>query len=136
MASNDFITQLNAYINTNADLQGLTETIGFSSAVDSIAIADAPGDSQPISMNMDGEEKRNFNYDITIQCSSQQKAEMILYSIFSLLNDVDTNIPSGNGSYNFGNIKASKPGTPMTNGQGVYLFTMSIVAQLDIYERK
>lgn len=131
---NDFIEKLNDFINAKADLQGMHSTINSFSDVDNtVSVMDASSPSDPISVDMMGMERMLFNYSIDVKCKDQQKAYGVIGSIAGLLKDPNIDIESGNNSFFLENIKVAKVGEPMINEQEIYLFSLPISAQLEIF---
>ncbi|MFT8878860.1 MAG: hypothetical protein ABF913_04770 [Oenococcus sp.] len=131
---NDFIEKLNDFINDKADLQGMHSTINSFSDVDNtVSVMDAASPSDPISVDMMGMERMLFNYSIDVKCDDQQKAYGVIGSIAGLLKDPAIDIKSANDSFFLEAIKVAKVGEPMINEHGIYLFSLPISAQLEIF---
>lgn len=131
---NDFTFQLNKFINANADLQGLHSTINsFSDVTETVSLMDAASPNQEIEFDMAGLAKITCNYTVDVKSSDQLKAYQIIASIASLLRGQHLNLQSANDSFFLNDISVSKVGEPMVNEQGVFLFSLPISAQLEIF---
>lgn len=131
---NDFIEQLNKFINDNADLQGLHSTINsFIDSTETVTLLDTQSPTPSKTFDMMGNMQITCNYTVDVKSKDPLKAYQIIYSIASLLRNQKVNIQSANDSFALNSIKVSKVGEPLVDMADNYLFSLPITANLDIF---
>ena len=124
--ANDFVEQLTNRIKS---LTSLPVRVGYLSDEPMIAIYSLPGGSITGGF-MNGDIESNLNYEIAIQHQDNEIAIAQMWKINEYLSDFHTVIDSGNGSYDFEELKVDKPYLDERDEQGMFTHKLSLTATI------
>ncbi|PWU66578.1 minor capsid protein [Gracilibacillus dipsosauri] len=126
----DFMVRLNQQINS---LNLYTNSIiGVLEDDESISIMAMPGGSETVFF--DGVRDKDYNVQINTKSKNQQNCINALTKIYQTLENLNE-LPSSNGSYDFESISTtSLPSLLMYDENGFFIYELSIVAKITIYE--
>lgn len=120
---NQQINSLNLYTNSIIGVLGDSE---------SISIMAMPGGSETVFF--DGVRDKDYNVQINTKSKNQQNCINALTKIYQTLENLNE-LPSSNGSYDFESISTtSLPSLLMYDENGFFIYELSIVAKITIYE--
>lgn len=120
---NQQINSLNLYTNS---------IIGVLEDDESISIMAMPGGSETVFF--DGVRDKDYNVQINTKSKNQQNCINALTKIYQTLENLNE-LPSSNGSYDFESISTtSLPSLLMYDENGFFIYELSIVAKITIYE--
>lgn len=126
----DFMVRLNQQINSlNLYTNSIIGVLGDS---ESISIMAMPGGSETVFF--DGVRDKDYNVQINTKSKNQQNCINALTKIYQTLENLNE-LPSSNGSYDFESISTtSLPSLLMYDENGFFIYELSIVAKITIYE--
>ncbi|EGL47548.1 minor capsid protein [Streptococcus dysgalactiae] len=81
---------------------------------------------------MDGTREVSLPFEIAIKCKENKKAIDTLWFINADLSALDIDLPSTDNSYTFLSLKVDKPGINGKDEQGYFVYSMQVVAKLEI----
>lgn len=126
----DFMLQLNRKINS----LGLfaTSFIGLLGDSDSLSIMAMPGGEEVEYMN--GVRDKDYQVQVNAKSKDQLACLNALTHIYQTLERL-TDLPSGNGSYDFQKVTTqSLPNLVTQDEQGYFIYALNISAKITIYE--
>lgn len=126
----DFLLKLNQKINS-LDLYARS-SIGLLGSDESLSIMAMPGGNETV--YYDGTRDKDYQVQINAKSKNQMNCFNALTEIYQTLENLE-DLPSGNGSYEFGSI--SIPNLPHLiefDEQGYWIYVLSISAKITIYK--
>lgn len=129
--SNDFSVMLVRFINNlGLDLEARLDY--FNEENDLVVNPTAGGKVDML--YMDGTKEISLPFEIAIKSKRNELANNLLWKIHDALSEWDLNIESGNNSYKFLKLQVDKPQVNGRDSQGFFVYTLAIVAKLEIKE--
>lgn len=131
----DFLLKLNQFINAQKLASStldktLTSVIGLLLVGESMSIMAMPGGAEKV--YMDGSRDKAYQVQINIK-SKRQDVAMNALNIIAIKLENLTALPSGNGSYEFQEIKiTSNPSFLQQDEKGFFIWVLSLSAELTI----
>lgn len=130
--NNDFQLNLLKFINglglpIEARLDYLTEQ-------EDLVIYPLPG-GKIIQLFMDGTKEMELAFEVAVKSKDQELANSIMWSINEALSQIDLNIPSKNGSYQFLSLETTKPFLLEKDDQGYFIYLLDLKAILELEEK-
>lgn len=124
----DLLLQLNRYINSQQPFA--KSIIGTLEPTESISVMAMPGGTETV--YYDGMRDKQQQVQINAKSKQQNHCINFLNTIFQKLENL-TELPSGNGSYEFNNIRvAGMPSFIFQDEQGYFFYQLSISVQITI----
>lgn len=127
----NFQIVLLAHVNQIADLPLQARLDYFNDDGDDLVINSLHGGTVDKEY-MDGTREVSLPFEIAIKCKNNQKASDTIWAISGDLSDVDIDLPSTDNSYTFLSLKVDKPGINGKDEQGYFVYSMQIIAKLEI----
>lgn len=81
---------------------------------------------------MDGTREVSLPFEIAIKCKDNKKAIDTIWLINGDLSSLDIDLPSTDNSYNFLSLSVDKPGINGKDEQGYFVYSMQVIAKLEI----
>lgn len=81
---------------------------------------------------MDSTQEISLPFEIAVKCLENQKANAIMWTIHTALSEFNLQLPSLNGTYRFLNLEVGKPAVNGRDEQDYFIYTLRIVAKLEI----
>ena len=81
---------------------------------------------------MDGTQEISLPFEIAVKSLENQKANAIMWTIHSALSEFNLQLPSNNGTYQFLSLDVGKPAVNGRDEQDYFIYTLRIVAKLEI----
>lgn len=131
--SNDFSVMLVKFIN-NLDLP-LKIRLDYFIEEDDLVVNPTAG-GKVDTLYMDGTKEISLPFEIAVKSKRNELANDILWKIHDSLSDWDLNIKSENDSYHFLSLQVEKPQVNGRDSQNFFIYSMGIVARLEIKEKK
>lgn len=126
----DFMQQLNRHLNTLKLFA--YSTIGVLDTTDSISIMAMPGGAETV--YFDGVRDKYYNIQVNTKSKNQQHCLNALTTIYQNLENLN-DLPSANDSYDFEHFDTnSLPSLVYVDEQGFFIYELSIVAKITIYQ--
>lgn len=130
--NNDFQLNLLKFINglglpIEARLDYLTEH-------EDLVIYPLPG-GKIIQLFMDGTKEMELAFEVAVKSKDQELANSIMWSINEALSQIDLNIPSKNGSYQFLSLETTKPFLLEKDDQGYFIYLLDLKTILELEEK-
>lgn len=127
----DFMLRLQDEIN-NMNLYAKCHIGVLDKLTEDIAIMAMPGGNETVFF--DGTRDKDYNVQINTKSEDQNDCIDSLTKIYQKLENLNE-LPSQNGSYDFQNISTnSLPSLLMQDEKGFFIYELSIVAKITIYE--
>ncbi len=81
---------------------------------------------------MDGTREVSLPFEIAIKCKENKKAIDTIWLINGELSSLDIDLPSTDNSYTFLSLSVDKPGINGKDEQGYFVYSMQVIAKLEI----
>nr|DAQ41808.1 MAG TPA: Minor capsid protein [Caudoviricetes sp.] len=81
---------------------------------------------------MDSTQEISLPFEIAVKCLENQKANAIMWTIHTALSEFNLQLPSLNGTYRFLSLEVGKPAINGRDEQDYFIYTLRIVAKLEI----
>ncbi len=81
---------------------------------------------------MDGTREVSLPFEIAVKSKTNVVANDIIWLLNGDLSDFDLDLPSTDNSYTFLSLKVDKPGINGKDEQGYFIYSMQVIAKLEI----
>ena len=81
---------------------------------------------------MDSTQEISLPFEIAVKSLENQKANTIMWTIHSALSEFNLQLPSANNTYRFLGLEVGKPAVNGRDEQDYFIYTLRIVAKLEI----
>lgn len=81
---------------------------------------------------MDGTREVSLPFEIAVKSKTNVVANDIIWLLNGDLSDFDIDLPSTDNSYTFLSLKVDKPGINGKDEQGYFIYSMQVIAKLEI----
>ncbi|WP_069996966.1 minor capsid protein [Streptococcus agalactiae] len=81
---------------------------------------------------MDGTREVSLPFEIAVKSKTNGVANDIIWLLNGDLSDFDLDLPSTDNSYTFLSLKVDKPGINGKDEQGYFVYSMQVIAKLEI----
>lgn len=81
---------------------------------------------------MDSTQEISLPFEIAVKSLENQKANAIMWTIHTALSEFNLQLPSLNGTYRFLSLDVGKPAINGRDEQDYFIYTLRIVAKLEI----
>ena len=81
---------------------------------------------------MDKTREISLPFEIAVKSTDNQKANTIMWTVHTALSELFLKLPSKNGTYQFLDLEVGKPAINGRDEQDYFIYTLRIVAKLEI----
>ncbi|MGT2866612.1 minor capsid protein [Streptococcus fryi] len=81
---------------------------------------------------MDGTREVSLPFEIAVKSKNHKRANDIIWQVNGDLSELDIDLSSTDGTYTFLSLRVEKPGINGRDEQGYFIYSMQVIAKLEI----
>ena len=81
---------------------------------------------------MDGTREVSLPFEIAVKSKNHKRANDIIWQVNADLSELDIDLSSTDGTYTFLSLRVEKPGINGRDEQGYFIYSMQVIAKLEI----
>lgn len=81
---------------------------------------------------MDGTREVSLPFEIAVKSKNHKRANDIIWQVNGDLSELDIDLSSPDGTYTFLSLRVEKPGIDGRDEQGYFIYSMQVIAKLEI----